>query len=196
MTRCRLALLALCLALSACGFHAAGKRPLPPGLERVHVDTVEKYQVAEPQVEKRLRSLLAQRGATVLDRQHRDAAQIRLTRVRESRQVRTVGADGKALEYDLIIRVEYQVRRGDTVPVPTAEVEVRRDYSFNPGQLLAKEQEALRLRDYLEDEAAELILLRVEAAMSRAAAQETLRDVPPARPRLKLDPELSSLPDA
>lgn len=182
-----------CLALSACGFQAAGSRALPAELARVHVDTFQRYQVAEPEVEKHLRRLLAQRGARVLERGQAKASQLRLTNVRESRQVQTVGPDGKALEYDLIIRVEYDLLVGGELRVPPGQVEVRRDYSFNPGQLLAKEQEALRLRDYLEREAAELILLRVEAALQRAAAQETLPGAAPAPTRLKFDEDLSPL---
>lgn len=175
----RLALVVVTLALAGCGFHAAGSRALPAGMERVHVDTVVPYQVVEPRVETRLRSLLRQRGAQVLDRAQSDGATLRLTQIREAREVRTVGADGKALEYDLILRVDFDLQRDGAVLVPPDQVEVRRDYSFNPGQLLAKEQEALRLREFLEEEAAQLILFRIEARLARSAAPAVAGDAAP-----------------
>ncbi len=170
------------LLLCACGFQAVGSRALPVQLEKVHVDMVTPYRVAEPQVESHMRSLLAQRGAQVLDRSDADTAVIQLSNLRQTREVRTVGPDGKALEYDLILRVDFIVRWQGIVYVPSQQMEVRRDYSFNPGQLLAKEQEAMRLREYLENEMAELILLKIETLMRKgpppAPVQDEVRVVP------------------
>ena len=36
---------------AACGFHAAGTRPLPEPLRRVRIDLVAPYRVSEPPVE-------------------------------------------------------------------------------------------------------------------------------------------------
>ncbi len=174
--------------LAACGFHAAGARTLPEQLERVHIDLIAPYRVSEPQVETRMRALLTQRGAEVVDKAGADVAVIRLRNLRQTREVRTVGADGKALEYDLILRMEYQMYMGDTVYIPLDQIEVRRDYSFNPGQLLAKEQEAQRLRDYLENQMAELLLLRIEILLRQAPPPEAERDEAPVAPAAATSP--------
>ncbi len=174
--------------LTACGFHAAGARTLPEQLQRVHIDLIAPYRVSEPQVETRMRALLTQRGAEVLDKAGADVAVIRLRNLRQTREVRTVGADGKALEYDLILRMEYQMHLGDTVYIPQDQIEVRRDYSFNPGQLLAKEQEAQRLRDYLENQMAELLLLRIEILLRQAPPPEAERDEAPVAPAAATSP--------
>jgi LPS-assembly lipoprotein len=42
---------------------------------------------------------------------------------------------------------------------------VSRDYFFNAQQVLAKEAEESRLRDYIQNDLAELILLRLEAVL-------------------------------
>ena len=169
-------------------FHAAGARTLPEQLERVHIDLIAPYRVSEPQVETRMRALLTQRGAEVVDKAGADVAVIRLRNLRQTREVRTVGADGKALEYDLILRMEYQMYMGDTVYIPLDQIEVRRDYSFNPGQLLAKEQEAQRLRDYLENQMAELLLLRIEILLRQAPPPEAERDEAPVAPAAATSP--------
>lgn len=164
-------LLALLSALSACGFHAAGSRPLPEPLKLVRIDMIAPYQVSEPAVESTLRARLANRGAEVVEKTREDVTVIRLTNLQESRQVLSVGADGKALEYELILRVNYEVRNGTRVLVPPDQIEVRRDYSFTADQVLPKEQEAARLREFLETEMAELLLLRIETAAARAPAE-------------------------
>lgn len=164
----RVLALGLALLLGACGFHAAGTRPLPDPLKRVRIDMVQKYRVSEPPVETSLRDRLARRGAKVVTKNDDDVTLIRLSELKESREVLSVGPDGKALEYELILRVHYEVRTGQQVWIPPSMIEARRDYSFNAQQVLPKEQEAERLREYLEDELAELLLLRIEAATARA----------------------------
>lgn len=158
--------------LAACGFNIAGSRPLPESLKRVRIDTELPYRVSEPPVETSLRTRLTRRGAEVIEKSRDGVTVIRLTELKESRQVLSVGADGKALEFQLILRVAFDVRTGDRVWSPPDEIEVRRDYSFNAQQVLAKEQEAERLRAFMQDEMAELLLLKIEAAANRVAVPE------------------------
>jgi LPS-assembly lipoprotein len=124
--------------------------------------------VSEPPVETSLRDRLARRGAKVETKDDEGVTLIRLSELKESREVLSVGPDGKALEYELILRVKYEVRTGQHVWIPPSQIEARRDYSFNAQQVLPKEQEAERLREYLENELAELLLLRIETATARA----------------------------
>lgn len=163
----------LCAALTACGFHAAGTRPLPDPLKRVRIDLVAPYRVSEPPVETALRDRLIRRGAEVVKKEKGDegVTVIRLSDLRESRDVLSVGADGKALEYELILRVRYEVRTGQHVWIPPSQMEARRDYSFNAQEVLPKEQEAERLREFLETEMAEMLLLRIEAATAKAVEE-------------------------
>jgi LPS-assembly lipoprotein len=158
----------MALLIAACGFHPAGTRPLPDPLKRVRIDMVQPYRVSEPPVETSLRDRLTRRGALVETKDDEGVTLIRLSELKESREVLSVGPDGKALEYELILRVKYEVRTGQQVWVPPTMIEARRDYSFNAEQVLPKEQEAERLREYLEDELAELLLLRIEASTAHA----------------------------
>ena len=170
------------LMLGGCGFHAAGNRPLPDLLKQVRIDVIAPYRVSEPTVEAALRERLLRRGAEVVEKSRDDVTTIRLTDLKATREVLSVGADGKALEYDLILRVNYEVRRGTLVVIPTDLIEVRRDYSFSADQVLSKEQEAERLRDFLEEEMAELLLLRIEAAAKQVAPPKPVLDVVPLDP--------------
>lgn len=173
--------LGLTLSLGACGFHLAGSRPLPEPLSRVHIEVVAPYRVSEPPLEKALRLRLTRRGAVVQPRPGEGATLLRLSELSETRQVLSVGADGKALEFLLVTRVRYELLGGDRVWLPAETLTVSRDYSFSADQILPKEAEEERLRRYLQDELAERLLLRLETA---------LRAMPPA------DSGAESAPDA
>jgi LPS-assembly lipoprotein len=181
-----LAVAILCVGLAACGFHLAGTRPMPETLKLVHIDMVAPYRVSEPAVETMLRTLLTRRGSTVVDKPKEGATQIRLSELEEIRQVLSVGADGKALEFQLITRVTCEVRKGDQVLMPPDRMMLTRDYSFNAQQVLAKESEEERLREFLQNELAELLLLRIEAAAGRAVAPAPPPDAAP--PALSVPP--------
>ncbi|MBI2384072.1 MAG: hypothetical protein HYV18_08385 [Gammaproteobacteria bacterium] len=161
---------ALALGLAACGFHLAGTRPLPPPLQSVYIDVIAPYRVSEPPLETALRARLLRRGADVTASQRAARTVLRLSNLKEERRVLSVGADGKAVEFQLTTRVRFELIGPDRLLVPQGELSVARDYSFKADEVLAKEAEQARLRAYIQDELAELLLLRLEAVLSRPAA--------------------------
>lgn len=162
-------LIGLLLSLSACGFHLAGSRPLPVPLKSVYIDVVSPYTVSEPPLETALRGLLQRRGAKVVGAPGDAATVVRLSELNEGRQVLSLGTDGKALEFQLITSVRYEVVSGAVELVPPDVLRVTRDYSFNAQQVLAKEAEEERLREYIQGELAELLMLRIEAVLAHSA---------------------------
>ena len=161
----RFAAIAATLLLAACGFHLAGTRALPEALKTVYIEVVNPYRVSEPPLAGSLRAILQRRGAMVIATPDGDAVTIRLSELRETRQVLSVGLDGKALEFELITRVRYQVLRGDQSLMAPDTMQVMRDYSFNAQEVLAKEAEEARLREYMQNELAEQLVLRVETQL-------------------------------
>ena len=165
MTRALLALLVTGL-LAGCGFHLAGSRPLPEALANVYIQVVTPYRVSEPPLEVALRTALQRRGALVTGEGDTRTV-IKLIDLVESRRVVSLGTDGKALEFELTTRVRYQVTRGTQILVGPDELQVSRDYSFNAQQVLAKDAEEQVLRDFIQGELAELLLLRIETRLNR-----------------------------
>jgi len=152
---------------SGCGFHFAGARPLPAPLASVYIDLVTPYRVSKPPLEQSLRTRLLRRGAKVTGSVGSAQAVLRLTEMAESRRVLSVDRFGKAVEYELTTRVKFELlHRGEVVVAPDL-MQVSRDYSFNAQQVLAKEAEEARLREFIQTEMAELILLRLEAQLGR-----------------------------
>lgn len=159
----------LAAAVSACGFHFAGNQPLPEPLQKVYVDVIVPYHVAETPLESSLRTRLLRRGATLVTKESEARAVLRLTQLKESRQVLSVGTDGKAIEYQLTTHVTYELIAGKTELVPAGELEIARGYSFNAEQVLAKQAEEDRLRAYIQDDLAEMLLLRLEILLKKPA---------------------------
>ncbi|MBI3171167.1 MAG: hypothetical protein HYZ32_01070 [Hydrocarboniphaga effusa] len=158
------------LLLAGCGFHLAGSRPLPAALESVYIDLVTPYRVSKPPLEAALRTRLLRRGTQVTGSQGSARTTLRLTDLSESRQVLSVDPFGKAVEYQLTTRVRFELIGGSQVLIPPDALQVSRDYSFNAQQVLAKEAEETRLQAFIQDELAELLLLRIEAALNRPVA--------------------------
>ena len=173
---------ALALLLSACGFHLMGVRPLPEALQRVFIDSTQPYRVSEPPVEGVLRGLLQRRGAEVVDSADAGVTVIRLTSVSENREVLSIGTDNKVLEYRVVTNVSYQVFNGAKELVPPNTLSMSRSYSYNPQTALAEEIKEARLREYMQKELAELLMLRLDSALMPKA------DAPAALPGATLAP--------
>ncbi len=163
--------LLLVSALAACGFHFVGSGGLPPALSSVYVHMALGYQVSEPPVETALRSKLVRRGARIVAKAEHADTEIRLSNLDERRETLSIGADGKALEYRLVIGVRYELLQDDKALLPAATLSVSRDYSFQLDQILQKELEEQQLREYIQNELAELVLLRITTGL---AAQQVV----------------------
>lgn len=160
----------LCALLAACGFHFAGSRPLPPELASVYIDVVTPYGVTKPPIEGALRSRLLRRGAQVTAGLGAARTILRITELSESREVLSVDPFGKAVEFKLTTRLRYEVAVTGREPLAPDGLQVSRDYSFNAQEVLAKEAEEQRLQAFMQDELAELLLLRLEALLAAPPA--------------------------
>jgi len=178
MTTLRVALAAAMALLAGCGFHFAGSRPLPPALTSVYIDVITPYSVTKPPVEAALRSRLLRRGARVTSTLGAARTILRITELRETREVLSVDPFGKAVEFKLTTRLGYEVAETGREPLAPDTLQVSRDYSFNAQQVLAKEAEEQRLQNFMQDELAELLLLRLETLL--AAPPAAPEDVKPA----------------
>jgi LPS-assembly lipoprotein len=168
--RARLAVL-LCLgaSLAACGFHWAGSRALPPELLSVYIDVVTPYSVSKPPIDGALRSRLLRRGALIAGSADAARTVLRITDLAETREVLSVDPFGKAVEYKLTSKLRYELVAQGRAVLPPDGMQVSRDYSFNAQQVLAKEAEEQRLQAFMQDELAELLLLRLDAMLTAPA---------------------------
>ena len=157
---------ALALLLGGCGLHLASRTPLPPQLKKIYIDYADAYRVDVPPLQAALAERLRRSGADVVASPQQARSILRLSHLTESRETAAIGPDGRALEFRLVTSVTFELASGGKVLLPPETQTASSDYSFNAGQILAKEEEATRLEKYIQGELADMILLRVNARLS------------------------------
>ncbi|HEY8555139.1 MAG TPA: LPS assembly lipoprotein LptE [Burkholderiales bacterium] len=164
----RVALLAVVvLNLSACGFHlrgTGGHAVLPPALESVRVASTGPLEY-DPLAEA-VREALARAGARVTAAE--DAPAVVLLGEQVATRVASVrGTTGKAAEYLLLYSAAFRV--DGPRPIAPQTVRLQRDYSFDPEQVLAKEQQEQELLASMRQEAAQQIVRRLARLLASDA---------------------------
>ena len=153
----------LCLmvtVLTACGFHLRGSQDF------VFSSLVIESELKSPLVEA-LSKAIAQRGVQVSDTGdvHLFLAQERLEKTAVQ-----VGREGKSSEYALLHTIDIYLSEGKPVgervtsllPSQFQSLQVLRRYAFDAAQLLAKQEEETIIRQEMQDELVEKILLRLQ----------------------------------
>ncbi|MGH8458277.1 MAG: LPS assembly lipoprotein LptE [Nevskiales bacterium] len=153
----------LLLLLTGCGFSLKGDKPLPPELSDVYLQ-VASGGVIQSRLEESLRTLLKRRGARVVY----DATapgRLAVARLEEKTRVLSVDPTGKGIEYEIETTVEFDYSLNGRLRVPRETLTALRDYSFDDTRVLAKEAERKQLRREMQEELANLILLRIDAVL-------------------------------
>jgi len=82
-----------------------------------------------------------------------------------------------------VTQVTYELHSGEQELVPPEAQGISRSYSFSVDEILGKEAEEARLRNYMQDELAALIMLRIDAALAHTVIPVPAPDPnPPANP--------------
>lgn len=160
----RMGVLVVTGMLVGCGFHlrgttdAPGIDHLPPELQRVQVH-------GEPSVELTtgLQRSLRALGVEVVESTAQASGVVDVLSERWLRRVLSIGSDGKVREYELSYIVNFRaLDESSNVVVPLQQVNVVRGY-FNPEiDVLAKAQEEKIIREEMVQEAARLMLQRLQ----------------------------------
>lgn len=151
------------LAAVGCGFHlrgSGGNAVLPASLSTVRVATAGPAE-NEPLAEA-VRQALRRAGAALTDAP--DAPTLVLLGERIETRVTSVNpATAKATEYLLLYSAGFRL---ESPPVEAQTVRLQRDYSFDPAQALAREQQERELVSNLRQEAAQQIVRRLAGAVA------------------------------
>ena len=161
--RAALAVAALTV-LASCGFHLRGELHYP--FDTLYLNS----PTAQPLTTELRRSL--QGGASAKVVATADEAQVILdiTTVENNKQILSLTSGGKVREFLLTKRVLFRVHDKDGNDwLPTAEVVVRRTYTYSDTEALAKAYEEQRLWTDMQDDAVQLIVRRLESARKPVA---------------------------
>ena len=153
-----LLLLILASALTGCGFQLRDEVALPEALQRVRIDTPDRYSPLARELE----AALERAGATVVA----DAAGVAVVRIpvdAMATEPLSVSDAARVQEFLVRYRVELEVvDAASTVLVPLAPIELTRDYSYDETQALGAAAEEELLRKELRREMVQQVLRRIE----------------------------------
>ena len=156
----------MCLCLAACGFKLRGTQQLPFATIALN------FPPNSPLGTELARNIRAGTNTQIIsDATKADAVFDLLGELRD-RQVLTIDAQGRALEYTLRDRLRFRLRdsKGREVIEPT-DVQVQRDISFNDSQRLSKESEETLLYRDMQTDLVQQLLRRIAAAKPYAASE-------------------------
>jgi LPS-assembly lipoprotein len=145
------------LILSACGFRLQGRTPLPADLATTHV-------IAEdPQTDfvQSLRRALITSGGKLTESSERATGIVRIHRDEVTQKILSVSANNTPREYEVTYTVEFSVEGAGVELLPSQEVSVTRDYSFDETRLLAKENEEAILREGMARDLVAIVMRRL-----------------------------------
>ena len=143
--------------LSACGFQLRGQYTLP--FSSVFISTPSGSVVALE-----LRRELANIPTKLMPSAKDADAQLNIIEDRRDRQILSLSGAGRVREYDLRLRVVYQLVDGKGgVFIPTSEIQLSRILSYEDSRIIAKQQEEALLYQDMERDAVGQILRRMTA---------------------------------
>jgi LPS-assembly lipoprotein len=155
----RVALFAAVLALlAACGFQLRGEAQLP--FETLYIPK------ATPLAVELRRNLSAASRTRLVDAPEQAQAVFGFTTEVREKVILTFTAAGRVNEYRLRYRVGFRVTdpKGAQVFMPTSEILITRDMSYNDAQVIAKENEEAMLYRDMQTDMVQQILRRLVAA--------------------------------
>jgi LPS-assembly lipoprotein len=158
-------LLGACLCLAGCGFQLRGVQDLPFG-------TIALNFPPNSQLGTELaRNIRTGTNARIVTDTAKAAAVFELIGETRDRQILTLNAQGRAIQYSLRDRLRFRLRdaQGREIIEPT-ELQVQRDISFNDSQRLSKESEEVLLYRDMQTDLVQQLLRRIAAAKPYAAA--------------------------
>jgi len=165
--------LALTLMLAACGFQLQGRQVLPPVLEQVRLDAVDR----QSEFTCALRATLTASGSRLVEgpqapggagtaaadasAANAAAAEVNILHDEVTERVLSVDARNIPTDYELTYKVEIQVRAQRRELLAPEYFELSRIYSFDERRQLAKDREKDILREALARDLAGVVTRRL-----------------------------------
>lgn len=159
-----LAVVALAGLLSACGFHLRGDASFP--FSTIYVNAPSSPPMA---VEARRGIAAADTSTKVVDSATSAEVMLDLPVVVDDKDVLSLSSGGSVREYQLVKRVQYRLHdKNGNDWIPSGEIVIRRSYTFNETQVLARDLQEQRLLREMQTDAVQQLIRRMQAARKPA----------------------------
>jgi LPS-assembly lipoprotein len=152
----------LAAALAGCGFHLRGDTAFPFSSIYVNVP-------ASPPMSSELARSLASSNAKVVESAANAEVVLDVPVVVDDKDVLSLSSGGAVREYQLVKRVAFRLHdKEGTDWMPAGEIVVRRSYTFNETQVLARDLQEQRLLREMQTDAVQQLLRRLATARKPA----------------------------
>jgi LPS-assembly lipoprotein len=159
------AIIAIAALLSGCGFHLRGEAQLPPGMERVYVDSSDPLGPLKRNLEK----ALERSGAKVETKSGDGIAEVKLGAVSLAPVVRSVSANARVNEFTMLYHLELSITDASgKVLLPKQVVEKSRIFTFDQTQAIGTGAEQDEIKKEMERDMVQVVLRKVESVERRA----------------------------
>jgi len=159
-TGARACAVVLCaLALGACGFHLRGDAAYP--FKTIFVSAPS----SPPLAAELTRAIAGGSGATIAESPAAAEVVLAVPFVTDDKDVLSLSSGGSVREYQIVKRVQFRLhdKEGNDW-MPAGEIVVRRAYTFNETQVLARDLQEQRLLREMQTDAVQQIMRRLQAA--------------------------------
>ena len=154
---------ALAGALAACGFHLRGD--VTYSFDTIFVNAA----VSPPLSAELTRALSGASKAKVVESAAVAEVALDVPSVIDDKEVLSLSSGGSVREYQLVKRVSFRLHdKNGTDWMPAGEIVVRRSYTFNETQVLARDLQEQRLLREMQTDAVQQIVRRLQAAKKPA----------------------------
>lgn len=163
MSWCKRAALALAFTVAGCGFHLRGEATFP--FSSVFVNAPS----SPPITTELTRAITSGSSTKVVDAATAAEVVLDVPVVADDRDVLSLSSGGSVREYQLVKRVAFRLHDKNGVDwMPAGEIIIRRSYTFNETQALARELQEQRLLREMQTDAVQQIIRRMQAAKKPA----------------------------
>jgi LPS-assembly lipoprotein len=163
MSWCR-SLVAIFVAtiVASCGFHLRGDTAF--SFSSIFVNAP-----SSPPMSSELKRILASSNAKVTEAATGAEVVLEVPVVIDDKDVLSLSSGGAVREYQLVKRVQFRLHDKDGLDwMPAGEIVVRRSYTFNETQVLARDLQEQRLLREMQTDAVQQIMRRLQTAKKPA----------------------------
>ena len=150
---------ALLAMLAGCGFHLAGRAPLPESMKSAYVQATDQ----QTDFVQSLRKALLTSGARPAYAKTAASSVVNILKDEVVRRTLSVSALNKPNEYEVTYSVRFSVSAGDKELLAPQEISATRSYSFDETRLLAKEHEEAILRQAMAHDLADRVVRQLSS---------------------------------
>jgi LPS-assembly lipoprotein len=151
------AMVAVSLLPAACGFHLAGSARYPPSMAVTYIDAGDRYTPFY----RKLKDSLRQGGVRVTAVPTEASAVLRIHQDQSGERVLSVTARNTPVEFDVYYIVRYSLEIGGSEALPSQQLALNRDYTYDETLVLGKAAESDVIRQALADDLVGLVNRRL-----------------------------------